>query len=152
MAQVVPIVLAVVGAATSTVALVKQGQAESEAADFNAKQSALNADLSRKQAAEDERAFRIFSRKQLADIKTGYAASGVSIEGGSASDVLEEGAAQAEMDALKIREGGERRAQGFQNDATLYRMRSSAATTGGYLSGAASLLQGASRVSKYAED
>lgn len=142
MAAAIPIIIAAVGATVSTVSMIKQGEAAAEAAEYNATQAAENARLSRAQAAEDERAFRVFSRKQLGDLRTGYAAAGVSIEGGSAGDILEEGAAQAEMDALKIREGGEIRARGFQSDATLSRMQAKAASTGGYLSGAAQLLRG----------
>lgn len=142
MAPAIPIIAAI-GAVVSTVGVVMQADASKKAADFNANQASENARISIAQADDQEKQFRIMSRKSLADARTGYAASGVSLEGGSAQDVLEEGAATAEHDALKIREGGQIRARGFQSDATLSTMRANAAQSGGYMSAAASLLGGA---------
>lgn len=143
MAIAIPL-LALAGTAIATYGAVKQGQAASQAADFQASQAKQNAVISTQQAGEDERAFRVFSRQQLGAISEGYGASGVSNEG-SAQDVLESGAQQSELDALKIRYGGQLKAKGYQNTATLSEAESRSASAGGYLSAAGTLASGTAK-------
>lgn len=127
--------------AVSTVSAIKQGNAAADAAEANQKAQFENAQMARSKAAEDEKQFRIFSKKSLADIKSGYAAAGVSLEG-SPLDILAESTAAAEYDALKIRRGGEQAARGYENEATYQKIRGEASKQGGYLSAAGSLLKG----------
>lgn len=119
---------------------VAEGNAARNAGEFNAQIAENNARLSRQQAAEDERVFRVSSRKELGSIRSGYAAGGITSEG-SAQDVLEESAANAELDALKIKHGGEVRAKGFEADAELSRAKGEAAQTSATFSAAGSLLE-----------
>lgn len=144
----IAIAATVAGTAVATVAAVKQGDAASDAAKFNAKQAEQNAQVATGQATEDERAFRVFSRQQLGAIQAGYGASGVQ-NVGSAEDVLESGAQQSEMDALKIRYGGQLKAKGYEDSASLSGMEASSASAGGYLSAAGTLLSGASKAAYY---
>lgn len=122
-----------------------EGDAAKDAGDYNAQIAENNAMLSRQQAAEDERVFRVASRKELGGIRSGYAAGGITSEG-SAQDVLEESAANAELDALKIKHGGEVRAKGFEADAVLSRAKGEAAQTSSTFSAAGSLLEAAPKV------
>lgn len=135
----------VIGTGIQVASMIKQGNAQADAANFNADQAAKNAKLSIAQAAEDERSFRVIARKHIGDVRSAYGASGVTNEG-SAQDVLEESAANAELDALKIRHGGLVKAAGFQTDATLSNMRSQYSREGGYWGGAAALLGGSAKV------
>lgn len=149
MAAAAPMIILTFATTTmQVVSQMKQSEMADNAASYNAKREYDNAVLSRQQAAEDERSFRVFSRKALGDIRTGYSASGVSLEG-SAQDILEESAAEAEMDALRIKHGGEVKAQGFQSDATLSRMKAEAASEGGYFQAAGTLLGGAKQAYGY---
>lgn len=134
-----PIIIGLIGAGVQAVSMIKQGQDASNAAAFNADRAQKNAVISRQQAGEDARSFRIFARKQLGDIRSAYGASGVTMEG-SPQDVIENGAANAELDALKIIHGGEIKAQGFQSDATLDSAMARSSGQSGYLSAAGTLL------------
>lgn len=138
-------VAAVAGAALSAASVVAQARAQSMAASYNSQAAERNAVLSKEQAGEDERQFRVFARKQLGDIRASYGASGVSLEG-SPMDILAEGAAAAELDALRIRHGGEIKALGYQSDATLSKFASEATMKGGYLSAAGTLLKSGSNI------
>ena len=75
----------------------------------------------------------------------GYGASGVTLEG-TPLDVLEESAANAELDALTIRHQGELAARGYENTATLDTFAASGARTGGYISAVDELLTGGAKL------
>lgn len=137
-------VLAIAGAVKTgidAISGIAQGDSERAAGEYNAQIALDNARLTRQQAAEDERVFRVSSRKDIGAMRSGYAASGVTSEG-SVMDVLEEGAATAELDALKLRHQGESKAKAFEQEAVIARQRGQAAQTRGYLSAAGSLLEG----------
>jgi hypothetical protein len=136
--------LLLAGTGVQVVGQMRQAAAAENAATWNAFQAKQNADLSIKQSAEDERSFRIATRKQLGGMRASYGASGVSIDA-SSLDVLEESAATAEMDALRIRHGGQVKAQGFANDSSLYRMQGQASKEQGYISAAGTLIGGAAK-------
>ncbi len=140
MAEAAPILL-VAGTAMKFVGQLRQAAGLGAAAKFNQAVSSQNAGLAVKQAAEEERSYRILARKQLGDIRANIGASGVTMEG-SAQDILEESAATAEMDALRIRHSGQVKATAFGNDATLYNLQGSSARQQGALSGAGTLLEG----------
>lgn len=119
---------------------ITKGNAEADAANYNAQVAASNAGLATQQAAEDERIFRIQSRGQIAEQRAGYAASGVQSQEGNAVDVLGESASNAELDALKIRHGGEVKANAYQQEAYSATRRGELASLGGGLSAAGTLL------------
>lgn len=90
-----------------------QGEANAAAAEYSARTAKQRIRLSRQQrkyvgkaAAEEERVFRQQTAKELGEIRSAYGASGVTTEG-SAMDVLEESAASAELDALRVRHAGQ---------------------------------------------
>lgn len=130
-----------IGTGVQAYSSMKQGQAAEQAANYNANVAAQNAVASRQQAVEDERGFRVQTRQMLGDIRSGYAASGVTLEG-SPEDVLYQSASNAELDALKIRHGGELKAMGYENSAALSIMEGANARDSGYLSAAGILLKG----------
>ena len=137
--------LMVAGTLTQVAGQLNQAQSQAAANEYNAKVAEQNASLARQQSIEQERQVRIQSRKQLGDIRSSYAASGVSIEG-SPLDILEESAATAELDALTVRHGGEVKARAFESEAAINRFSAKQARIGGYLGAASTLLKGGSSV------
>jgi hypothetical protein len=128
-------VMAGVGQVTQILSAFHEGEAQGQAADYNAQAATQNAEQTRLQAKEEERRARIAGRKHLGSMRAGYGASGVQMDG-SALDVLEESARNVELDALTIRHAGEVRARGFENEAVLERMRGKNARKGGMLKAA----------------
>jgi hypothetical protein len=120
----------------------EEGRAAERAAKFNAAQAEKNARQAQERAIEDERAFRLSFRREQASNVTSIAASGVKLEG-SPLEVLQDNAAMAEQDALKIRKYGALQAEAFRSEAQGYRMGGSAARRAGNIGGAANLLTGA---------
>jgi hypothetical protein len=140
---------AVAGAGTliQAIGTLQGGSAEEEAAKRNAAQSSRNAAEIRRQAEEDERAYKIMAQRQLGDIRSGYAAGGVALEG-SALDVLQESAATSERNALNIKREGEARARAFEDEAEGFSQAGRSAKTASYYGAAGALLGGAAGIMK----
>jgi cell wall-associated NlpC family hydrolase len=136
---------AVAAAAVSAVAAVQQGQATSKMAKYNAQVMENQAVAERQKAALEEQRHRARTTKLLSTQRALIAKSGLDLEG-SPLLVMEDTAAQSELDSLLIRYNGEMGANRAQSQAGLDRMRASSASTGGYLSAGASLLNGVSRM------
>ena len=143
MAVAAPLLL-MAGTTVQAVGSMKQAAAAENAASFNRVTAMQNAELASQQAMEEERSYRILARKQLGDMRANYAASGISLDA-SAQDILEESAATAEMDALRIKHSGKLKALGYTNDAALYKMQGDAARQQGSISAAGTLLGGGAK-------
>jgi hypothetical protein len=122
------------------------GASAQSAANEQARIDEQNAQIVRKQFAENERRFRIGTKREIGGMRAAIGASGVTLEG-SPLDALGESAANAELDALTIRHGGEMKARGLELEAGFGRRRGRAAFNTGVLSAAGTLLEGAGRVS-----
>lgn len=149
MAAAAPFLMLAFGA-VQAVSSIKQANAAQEAAEFNAQTAQQNAQLAREKGVEDERIYRIQSRKAMGEIQSGYAAAGLSLEG-SPSDVLAEAAANAEHDVLKIQQGASLQATMFEREAGQQRKKGGYAMTAGYLGAAGSLLSGAAQYGAYSD-
>lgn len=125
-----------VGAAT-------QSSAAARAASYNARISAYNANVTEQQGQVAETQQRQESARRIGLIRANVGASGLS--GGSASDLLEESAFNAEMDALNTRYNYKTKAQNYRMDSNLKTQESKSARTGGYLTASSILLAGAGR-------
>jgi hypothetical protein len=132
-----------ISAAMSAVSAVSQAQQQKSAAKYNQKVAENQAIAARQQAASNAEMQRRSSAKKIGSMQAAYAASGVSLEG-SALDVLEESARNAELDRQNILYGGELRAMGSESTAALEKSRGDNAMSSGYLSAAGSLFKGAS--------
>jgi hypothetical protein len=126
-AAIVPVITAVT--ALATVGLTVASSVQQRKAANNA------ADQAQQAARENARRQSIEARKRIGLMRANYGASGVAIEG-SALDVLEESAANAELDRLTILHGG-------TLDANRYRAAGRAAFAQGVTSAAGDLLGGA---------
>lgn len=147
----VPIAMTVAAAAMSAASSIQQGKQASAAAKFNADMQNRNAGIARQQAAAEEEKQRRLGYMRQGAARAAYGASGVSIEG-SPLDILEQSAAQEELDALNIRYRGAIGAQSAEGQAALSSMRGDAAMQAGYTgAGSAILLGGAKAAGIYAK-
>ncbi len=99
-----------------------RGQDELYAAELKAQSADEAAKQTRIQTVEEERRIRVTGTKTLGDIRNTYGAAGVQTTTGSAQDVLEESAKNAELDALWTRYQGEMRARALNKEALSYRI------------------------------
>lgn len=129
---------AVLGAASS----VQQGQAASKQAKFTAAAQTQQAERERQIAASNERDFRRQQSRLMATRRAALGASGVESSTGSPLLATEDFAAESELQALKIRSGGETNATRLEQSAQLQRMKGSAASTGGFLRAGSLLVAG----------
>lgn len=150
--------LAMLGSAVSAVGAIQQGQAQraqdrsqAQANEYNAKVRQMQASVEREQASRREEQQRRKARQVLGAQRAAISQAGIGLMG-SALDIEEQSAVNAEMDALNIRYEGERNAVGMLNDAQLEKYYADAnreagsnAMKGAYLSAGASILTGASK-------
>lgn len=113
------------------------------AGDYNAQLADQNAILAKRKAGEEERRFRVRSRKQLGAVRSAYAAAGVTLEG-SPTDILDEMEYTVELDALTLRAGGEQSAAAFEAESRLARLQGRSIQTGARLKVAGMAAQSAS--------
>lgn len=125
-----------------------QGHAAKQAGEFNAQVAEQNAELAIKQAKEEEVKFRSVMKRQLGDMRAAIGASGITLEG-SPLEVIEDSAAQAEMDAISIRKAGEMKAHTYRTDAKLQRFQGEMGLQGSYYGAASSLLMAGGQAAGY---
>jgi hypothetical protein len=137
-------VLAGVGAGASIIGTLRQGQEQSQTAEYNAKVAQQNSILAQEQASENARRSLIQTNKMIGSQKAGFAASGVS--GAGVLDVLQDTASKGELDALTIKNEGDIRANYYNNESALQRARASNALTGSYIGAVGAGINGGSRI------
>ncbi len=119
-----------------------QAAGQQAAANYKAAVGRQQATMDLAQAAEDERRGRIAGKASLGAIRSGVAASGVQLEG-SALEVLESSASNAELDALTIRHQGQMKAWAHMAGAELDMLEGRNAREAGNFASAGYLLKGA---------
>lgn len=136
---------------------IMQGQAANEqamgASDQARRQQFMgqfNADQTRHQTAEEVRIQKVMGRKALGSIHAAIGASGIQTEG-SVLDVLEESAANAKLDELKVQHAGDLKAYAYKmgaeaagSQADYARQSGQYGQAAGILSGTGSLIRGVS--------
>lgn len=135
------LVLAGVGTAVSAIGAVRQGQAASAAADYNAQVARQNAVVASQQAAQQAALQQRQARQRIGAARAAYGAAGVRVEG-SPLDVLESSAANAELDRQTILYRGQLRALGYNDTAALNEAQGANAEQQGYLRAGSALLLG----------
>lgn len=139
----------IAGAAITAVSAISGAQAQSNAMKYNAEMAERNAQIARQNAAVEEAKQRRLTVLRQGAARANVGMAGVDLEG-SPLDILEQNAAQEELDALTIRYKGELAASGFQADAALNRANASNAMTQGYLKAGSAILMGAGQAAGYA--
>jgi hypothetical protein len=138
---VIAVIATVAAAGISAYASYESGQAQKEAGKYNAAVAENNAIAARNSAMLAEEDHREKSRRILATIRARSGASGTTMEG-SPLLVLSDSARQSEIDALRIRYGGELEATGYKAQAGLSLFQGDQAATAGALTGGATMLTG----------
>lgn len=126
MIQALPLVMMAIGTGLGVSGALASGKMQAGMFGQEAEVAARNAGIVREQAAQEEAAFRRVGTRTLRAMRAAYGASGVTMEG-SASDVMEDSAAQIELDALNVRYRGEITAMGYEDSADMARRRGEAA-------------------------
>lgn len=139
-------VLTGVGAIASVVGAVQAGSAAKAQANTEARIEIQRAERERRQSEADEEDFRRNQARVLASRRAALGASGVEQSTGSPLLVSEDFAGEVELNALRIRSGGELRATRAEQQAQLQRRKGSAARAAGFVRGGSLLLQGAGKV------
>lgn len=142
-----PMILAAVGTAVSAVGSISQGQAAANAAEYNAQVAENNRIAARQQATFDEQRRREGLRRDLSSARVGAAKSGVDMAG-SALDVMVRGAEDAELEALRIRYGGEVAQNAAAAEAGLSRAQAGASRMAGFFGAGSALLSGATTIQR----
>ena len=140
--------LAAYGAYSQNQAASQQAKAQEQMADFNQKVAKSNAEIAVQQAGQQEESQRRDARKVLGQQRAALAESGIGLDG-TGSDLYQQSATDAELDALNIRYNGDLQATGFKNNANLegfkakvYEKQASDFNTASYVSAGTALLSG----------
>jgi hypothetical protein len=132
-------------AAFSAISAVQQGRAASKQAKFQAQVTDQQAARERQVAAGNEADFRRQQSRLQAQRRAALGASGVKATTGSPLLASGDFAAEVELAALRIREGGDIRATRLEQEAALTRRAGSNAQRAGLFRAGSSLLSGAGR-------
>lgn len=132
-------------AAVSTVGAIAQGQAAKKQAKSQARIVGEQAASEREAAVASEADFRSNQSRLMAARRAAMGASGVRQSTGSPLLVSEDFAGEVELQAQRIRKGGEVRATRLEQQGSLLRKQGRAAQTGGFLRAGSLLLSGAGK-------
>ncbi len=138
---------------------IQQAQATASANKYNAQVADMNARISERRAKDaiergalEEQKKRQQVQQVLGKQQAAMAANGVDVSFGSPLDTIVDSAVLGELDALTIRSNTYREAYEYRVDAAnkrssaqLNRMNADAATAGGYLGAAGTILGGAGK-------
>ncbi len=123
---------------TSALGSIKQGQAASAAASYNAAQARANQQSTIQSARESAKRQARLGRKRQGELRL----LGVS------GDVLEDQAMEEELAVLDILHSGELKAAGFGQTAELDMLRADTTKTAGQIGAAGTLLEGGVKIAE----
>lgn len=146
MAQALPIIIAA-GTILGAVGQVMSMSAQANAAEYDAKLKDRNAKIILNQTSAEMDDQQRENRRRLSAIRAQYGASGLDFSG-SALDVFEDSAMEAELDVQRVDYQGKLRALGENDKAQLARMEASATRTAMPFAVASTLLSGAGQYAK----
>ena len=108
------------GTVASVAGTVQAANAREDTAAYNAAVMRQRVAQERELALQQEADVRRDRRRKLASQRVALAASGVDPSSGTALDLIEESAAEFELDALRVRHGGANRALTAERSARSY--------------------------------
>lgn len=122
-------------------------KSQANAANYNATIAEQNAESAASAGSANEEAQRRKSAVEMGRLRAGMAENGIGLDSGTATDITEQSAMNAELDALNVRYQGQVQARDYKAQGALGRMsaqqarnNASTAVTSGYLNGAAKAL------------
>ncbi len=138
----VGLILTAAGTAVGAVSSLEQGRAQKKMAQYNAAVARQSADAAVEAAAHEELRTREEAKRLRGRMMALYGKSGVTMEG-SPLEVMEEAAAQEEIDIWTIRRTGATSASQHRSQAQLSAMKGESAHKAGIYGAGTSLLHGA---------
>ena len=141
-----PVILMAASTAMAVAGAVKQGQVESQAANYNSQIATQNAGIAAAQGEAAAQAQSRDSQRRIGTEMAAYGASGVQMSDGSPSDVLADSARSAALDNLTTRYNYQLKGLGYQDQASLESSQSQNASAAGYLSAMGSGIGGGSKL------
>lgn len=132
--------------AVSAASAMKQGQAQSQSAEYNAQVATQNSQIAAAQGEAAAQAQSRSSQRTIGAMTAAFGASGVQASTGSPSDVLADSVRSATLDNLTTRYNYKLKGMGYDNQATLDNATAKSASEGSYLSTAGALLSGYSKI------
>ena len=140
-AAMIPLLIG--GTALSAYGNIQQGKANKKAHDYNATMLRQNAAVEEQQGGAREEAQRRAARKVIGSQAAAIAQGGTGT-GGSAADIMQQSATNAELDSLMIRYESNLKATGMKNQAAGENYAGKVAKQAGYYGAIGSVLSGAS--------
>jgi hypothetical protein len=137
--------LQIAGTIFAAYGAIRQGEAQSSAAKFNAQVAQQNADAAAQQGDAAQQQQRRDAMRKLGLLQANFGASGLDPSTGSPLDVFADSVANATLDNQTVKYNYQMKALGYQNSASLDSAEADNATTSGYLSAAGTLLGGAGK-------
>lgn len=141
--------MAASGAAVSAVGAIRQGQAASNAANFNAALAKQNVDVAEGQSVAASDMQQRDAARRIGAATAAYGASGVQMADGSPADVLSDSARQATLDNLTLKYNYKLKGLGYQAQASLDSANAENSRTASYFNAAGSMLSGGSKVAGF---
>jgi hypothetical protein len=133
------VAIAAIGAGTTAYTQVQQGHNQAANAKYNAKLASRNAKIAQESAEYEARQKRRETARLIGRQRALYGKAGVTMEG-SPLEVIQETAAQGEMDALMIERRYTQQATAYKSQAELARTRTEIAKRRGYWGAGSTLL------------
>lgn len=133
--------LGIVSGLVSAVGSIAQASAQAASAKYNAKVAERNKRAVTAQTINEVEDQRLRNRRTMGSIRAAYGANGFEMAG-SPLDVISDTAVEQELDVAKIKYQGAMKAEGYSEQATLFKMEAKADTTAGFFGAASGLLGG----------
>lgn len=133
--------LTIIGGVVSAVGAISQGNAAAAAADYNARVAERNRVAVIEQTYTEIEDQRAKDRKLLGAMRAAFGANGFEMSG-SPLDVMSDTITEQNYDVAKQKYVGRMKAQGYSEQATLYRLEKKSAKSSGIIGAATSLIGG----------
>ena len=140
------VIIGIASLLVSAGATLYSAQEKQKTAAYTAKLAEEAGEESKAMAALEVERHRDKIKRLKSSQKASYAKSGVKLEG-SPLEVLADTQAQADLDEMIIRHGGQAESSAYGAQAMLSRMKGRSASTAGYINAGSSLLSGAYNIS-----
>lgn len=148
MALATSTVIGLIAAGAMAAGNIEQGKAEKKQADFQASVGRQQAASDRVISAEQERDYRKAQSARLAEIRASLGASGADTSTGTPLMALADFESETELNAQRIRSGGEIRSRRMNEQADFYGTAGRSAKNRAYTRAGSSLLSGAASTFK----
>ncbi len=133
--------IGIIGGVISAIGSLQQANAQAASAEYNAKVAERNKRAVKNQTESEIEDRQVEHRRQLGSMRASYGASGLQMEG-SPLDVLEDTATEQAFDISKIRYQGAMKAEGYSEQAALYKLEAKSAKTAGWIGAGSALIGG----------